>query len=56
MSRNRLGIMLDEEKTDQINVISHSFKKTPEKFINDIIQSTYDKIQMLTLRWDDDEQ
>lgn len=56
MQKTRLGFLLTEEKTKQINIISSAFRKTPEKFIDDIIESTYKKITELTLEWDDDEQ
>ncbi len=55
MKKNRLGFLLTAEKTEKITVISKSFKKSPQKFIDDIIDSTYEKIKTLELEWDDEE-
>lgn len=48
--------MLDEEKSNQLLEIATAFSKSPNQFINDIIESTYNKLQMFKLEWDDDEQ
>jgi hypothetical protein len=50
----RFGILFQEDKTDKLNEISMFFKKSPEKFLNDIIDSTYEKIQIISLEWEDD--
>jgi hypothetical protein len=52
---SRIGFLLSEEKTKKILAISKSFKKAPEQFINDIIDSTYNKIQMIEINWDYDD-
>lgn len=49
----RLGIIFDEEKTMKLIEIASSFNKSPEKFINDIIDSTYNKIKILETDWED---
>lgn len=50
----RFGILFEESKTEKLNEISTFFKKSPEKFLNDIIDSTYEKIQIINLEWEDD--
>jgi hypothetical protein len=52
----QLGFLLDLERTEKIIEISHVFDKSPEQFINDIIDSTYKKIEALTLEWDQDDE
>lgn len=57
MDKNfQIGFILDQEKTYKILKISHTFNKTPENFINDIIDSTYKKVKKTTLDWDEDDQ
>lgn len=51
----KMGVILSEEKTKKLLKISKSFKKTPEQFINDIIDSTYNKLEIIELTWDDNE-
>jgi hypothetical protein len=51
----RMGILLSEESTKKILKISTSFKKTPEQFINDIIDSTHNKLQLIELTWDEND-
>lgn len=51
----RIGIIFDEEKTSKLLEIASSFNKTPEQFINGIIESTYNKIKILESDWEDDE-
>lgn len=53
MKKSKIGFLLTEEKTEKILAISKSFKKTPEKFIDDIIDSTYSKIKLIELEWDE---
>lgn len=53
--KTRFGFLLTEEKTDKLFEICFLFKKSPEKFINDIIESTYLKTQILNLDWENDE-
>ena len=52
----QLGFILNLERTEKIIEISHVFDKSPEQFINDIIDSTYKKIEALTLEWDQDDE
>lgn len=54
VKKYRLGMLFDESKTEKLNQISIFFKKSPEKFLNDIIDSTYEKIQIINLEWEDD--
>lgn len=54
LKKYRFGILFDENKTEKLNEISIFFKKNPEKFLNDIIDSTYEKIQIINLEWEDD--
>jgi len=53
LDQSRIGILLDQEHSEMILKICSYFKKSPEKFINGIIDSTYKKIQMLEFDWDD---
>lgn len=55
IEKTRIGIIFDEDKTAKLLEISSSFKKSPEQFINDIIDSTYNKIKILESDWEDDE-
>jgi len=54
LNQSRIGILLDQNHSEMILKICSYFKKSPEKFINDIIDSTHQKIQMLELEWEDD--
>lgn len=51
----RFGILFNRPETQKILEISNVFNKSPEKFLSDIIDSTYEKIQILSLDWEDDD-
>jgi hypothetical protein len=51
----RIGILLGEKETEKLLEVSSFMKKTPQKFVSDIIESTYRKVQIFNLDWEDDE-
>jgi len=55
VNKFRLGFVLNEKDTEKLLEVSAIMKKSPERFISDIIDSTYRKVQIFNLDWEDDD-